>query len=275
MLVLTGPETASLLEPDALRHAVAAAMADLSAGRASMPSRIAAMVPEHEAFLAAMPAYLPDSGGLAAKLVSLWPTNAGTALPTHQAVIVVFDAGTGRPLALLDGTSVTTARTAAGSAVATDLLARPDAAVLAILGTGVQARAHAEAVVRVRPFRQMRVAGRDHSRAVSLAEELDSRLDIDVVAAAGFTAACAGADVVCATTSAVEPVVRRDMLAPGIHVNSVGFNASRDRLGYGGRRARRDRVARLNPGASAERIERRESARRRRTAECRRCGGAG
>ena len=120
----------------------------------------------------------------------------------------MFDAATGQPVALLDGTSITTARTATGSALATDLLARPDADRLAIVGTGVQARAHAHAVVRVRRFSELRIA-RDRGRAESLAAELRDVLDLDVVVAASAADACAGADVVCLTTGAAEPLVGR------------------------------------------------------------------
>ncbi len=225
MLILSSAETESLLDPDALRQALASAMADLSAGRASMPPRIAAYVEERGGFVAAMPAYLPATGIVAAKLVSLYPGNAGTTLPTHQAIVIVFDAANGEPVALLDGTSITTARTAAGSALATELLARSDAEVLAIVGTGVQARAHAHAVVRVRPFRELRIAGRDPARAAALAEELRGVLDVEIVVAANPVEACADAEVVCLTTGAAEPVIRRADLAPGTHVNSVGFES--------------------------------------------------
>src|SRR2546427_10133621 len=125
-------------------------MADLSAGRASMPSRVAALVPERDGLLAAMPAYLPSSGALATKLVSLFPRN--TDRPTHQAVIVVFDANNGSPLALMDGEAITAARTAAGSALATDRFARQDSYRRGVIGTGVQARAHLRAGSRVRKF---------------------------------------------------------------------------------------------------------------------------
>ena len=226
MLVLNRAETEALLDPDDLRRAVARAMVDVSAGRASMPPRIAADVRERDALLAAMPAYLPDSDGLAAKLVSLFPHNAGTRWPTHQAVIVLFDAETGAPAALIDGTSVTAARTAAGSAVATDLLARQDARVLAILGTGVQARSHAHAVERVRSFDEVRVWGRNPDHAEDLAKELAAHLDCRVVALDTLDGACSGADVVCATTHSPDPVVVRTAIAPGTHVNSVGYNAS-------------------------------------------------
>src|SRR2546428_5176245 len=144
-------------------------MADLSAGRVSMPPRIAAIVPERDALLAAMPAYLPSSAALATKLVSLFPRNSDR--PTHQAVIVVFDASNGSPMALMDGEAITAARTAAGSALATDLLARRDANVLAVIGTGVQARAHLRAMPRVREFREVRVAGHHATKAHEPANE--------------------------------------------------------------------------------------------------------
>ena len=179
---------------------------------------------EREGMLAAMPGYTPSAGALASKLVTLFPGNAGTALPTHQALIAVFDPDTGRPDALLDGTAITAIRTGAGSALATRLLAREDAATLAILGTGVQARSHARAVTRVRAFEEVRVAGRTPAKAEALAEELAGELDLAVGAAASWQEACDGADVVCATTHAAEPVVRREWLTPGAHVTSVGYN---------------------------------------------------
>ena len=224
MLLLSRSEVEELLDLNALIQALAGAMADLSAGRASVPHRVAARVPEREGLLAAMPGYTPSAGALASKLVTLFPGNAGTPLPTHQAVIAVFDADNGRPAALLDGTAITAIRTGACSALATRLLARQDAATLAILGTGVQARSHARAVTRVRAFEELRVAGRDRAKAEALAEELTGELDLAVGAAASWKEACDGADVVCATTHALEPVVRREWLAAGAHVTSVGYN---------------------------------------------------
>src|SRR4051794_12124794 len=224
MLVVSRAEVEELLDVDALIEALAGAMADLSAGRASVPNRVGATVEERQGLLAAMPGYSPAAGALASKLVTLFPQNAGTELPTHQAVIVVFDPATGRPDALLDGTAITALRTGAGSALATRLLAREDAKTLAILGTGVQARAHAAAVTRVRTFEELRIAGRDHSKASALAAELEDELELPVRAAASWADACAGADVVCATTHPVEPVVRREWIEAGTHVNSVGYN---------------------------------------------------
>ncbi len=216
MLILRRSEVERLLDVDELIEALAAAMSDLSAGRASSPPRVAAQIQERDAFFAAMPAHVPSADALTSKLVSVFPQN--TTLPTHQAVIAAFDPDTGEPTAFLDGTAITALRTAAGSALATRLLAREDATTLAILGTGVQARAHAQAVPRVRAFTEIRIAGRDPEKAEALAAE------IGATAARSFEEACAGADVVCATTHADEPVVVREHLSPGTHVTSVGFN---------------------------------------------------
>jgi alanine dehydrogenase len=224
MLVLTRRDVEALLDLDALIEALAPAMADLSAGRASVPDRVAALVPGQDAFLAAMPGFVPSSGVLMAKLVSLFPGNAGSGLPTHQAVIAVFDPATGAPAALLDGTAITAARTGACSALSARLLARDDAAVLAILGTGVQARSHARAMCRVRPIRQIRVAGRNPAAAAELAAELSGALPVTAAAVPSYRDALAGADIACAASHGAEPVIRRSWLSPGVHITSVGFN---------------------------------------------------
>ncbi|MGW0787753.1 ornithine cyclodeaminase family protein [Streptomyces sp. NPDC002911] len=224
MLVLGRSQVEALLDIDDLIEALAQAMADLSAGLASAPNRIAALVPEREAFLAAMPGYAPSAGALMSKLVSLFPRNAGTSLPTHQALIVVFDPHSGEPTALLDGTAITAMRTAACSALSARLLAREDATVLAVLGTGVQARSHAHTMCRVRPIRQIRVAGRDPAKAAVLAGELSGEVKAEVRAVSTYAEALNGADLVAAATHALEPVVRRPWLTPGVHVTSVGLN---------------------------------------------------
>jgi alanine dehydrogenase len=219
VLILTQAEVRELLDPDRLVDALAQAHAELSAGAVSMPPRIAALVREREALLGVMPAYLP-SAGLACKLVTLFPQNRDR--ETHQAAIVVFDPANGTPVALMDGTYITATRTAAGSALATRLLAREDSRVLALIGTGVQARTHGGAIPRVRPIEEIRVAGRDRAKAETLAAELGPTAR----AVESYEEAIRGADVVATTTHATEAVVRRDWLAPGTHVNSVGLNPS-------------------------------------------------
>jgi ornithine cyclodeaminase/alanine dehydrogenase-like protein (mu-crystallin family) len=226
VLVLDQRSVAELLDLDALIDALGPALADLSAGRVELPARSAALMPGRQGFtgILDMPCYSPSAGALVTKVTSVFPENAGGPKPVRQAAMLVFDPEDGTPAALLDGTYITAIRTGACSALSVRLLARPDAATLAVLGTGVQARAHALAVSRVRPFAELRVAGRDPAKAAALATELGRELDVPVRAYEEYRSALDGADVVCATTFAVQPVVRRAWVAPGTHVTSVGYN---------------------------------------------------
>src|SRR5947209_3382466 len=203
MLVLSRSDVEELLDLDALLDALAAAHAELSAGQASLVPRMGAFAGE-TGILGAMPAYAPSSG-LGCKLVTLFPGNRDR--PTHQAMIALFEPGTGTPVALMDGTYITAMRTAAAAALATRLLSRPDARVLAILGTGVQSRSAQEMFPRAREFAEVRIAGRGE-----------------------FEDAVRGADVVHATTASPDPVVRFDWLSPGAHVSSVGYGAGGSEL---------------------------------------------
>jgi len=203
MLVLSRRDVEALLDLDELIDALAQAHAELSAGEVSMPARIAAFAPE--GLLGAMPAFLP-SVGLGAKLVSLFPRNRSP-LPTHQAAIVLFDGDTGMVTALMDGTYITAMRTAGAAAVAAKLLARDDARVLAVLGTGVQSRAAQEMFPRIRDFTDVRVAGRGE-----------------------YEEAVRGADVIHATTHSPEPILRADWLSDGVHVSSIGYNTAGSEL---------------------------------------------
>jgi ornithine cyclodeaminase len=223
VLVLSRGDVEELLDLDELVDALADAMADLSANRASMPPRGAAHVAERDGMLASMPAYLPSRQALTTKLVSLFPHNRDR--PTHQALICCFDPENGTPIALIDGTYVTATRTSAGSALATRYLARNDASVLSIIGTGVQARAHGRALGRRAGIETVLVAGRDPANAKSLADEFAaSGMAADPVDSIEEAIRCA--DIVCACTHAAVPVVRRSWLRPGTHINSVGYNAA-------------------------------------------------
>jgi ornithine cyclodeaminase len=202
-----------LLDLDALMGALARAHEELSSGATSLPPRIAALT--GKGLLGAMPAYSPTAG-LGCKLVTLFPGNSDR--PTHQAAIVLFDPENGSPIALMDGTYITATRTAAAAALAARLLARADAKILTIIGTGVQARTHARAFAPIRDWAELRVAGRDTAKAEALAAELGAT-------AASFEDAVRGADVVAATTHSAEPLVRAAWVGPGTHVSSVGYNA--------------------------------------------------
>ncbi len=224
MLLLNRREVEKLLDLDALIDALASAMVELTDGKVSQPPRIGAQIQKREGNLLVMPAYLPGSKSLAVKLVSIFPHNHALGVPSHQALIAVFDAETGAPAAVMDGEHITAMRTASGSALATRLLARPDSRVLAILGTGVQAKAHAIAIPRVRPISEVRIAGRDAAKAKTLAREVSVELGIPATGTDSFKDAVTSADVVCVCTHADSPVLLGKWLGDGVHVNSVGLN---------------------------------------------------
>jgi len=224
VLFLTRSDVERLLDPGRLIDAVAGAMKDLSEGRVSMPPRASAAVASQDAFLGVMPAYLEGGGVLASKLVSVFPRNGQAGLPSHHAVVVVFDAATGVPEAVMDGEHITAMRTAACSALSARLLAREDASRLAILGSGVQGHSHGVLLPMVRSFSSGTVAGRDLAKAERLAKELSEETGVSFTGTTAFEGAVEGADVVCVATLAAEPVLRRGWLAPGAHVISVGVN---------------------------------------------------
>jgi thiomorpholine-carboxylate dehydrogenase len=205
----------SVLRMDELIEAVEAALNEFSAGRVEQPVR--QIVKSHAGFFGTMPAGGPGVG-LGVKLVTFYPDNGALGLHTHMAVIALFRPETGEPLAIMDGRLITEMRTAAASAVATRALARPDAAALAILGTGVQARAHVEALRLVRPFREVRIWGRNYEKARRLADEIGAK------AIASAEKAVRGADVVVTATSSAEPLLRGAWLGPDTHVNAVGWS---------------------------------------------------
>jgi ornithine cyclodeaminase/alanine dehydrogenase-like protein (mu-crystallin family) len=208
-MTLDEAQVKALLRMEELIPAMAQALADLSAGKVVQPVRIMVPIADHGGFLGLMPAY---AGALGVKLVAFYPNNQG--IPSHHAVIQLFRSETGEPLVTMDGRLITEERTAAVSAVATRLLARPDASVLALLGSGVQARSHLKALRLVRAFREVRVWSPRH--AGEFAREFG------VLATATAEEAVRGADVVVTATSARTPVLRGEWLSPGAHVNAVG-----------------------------------------------------
>ena len=208
------------LEWDALIAAMENALIDFSAGRVQQPVRRFLTVDRYEGFFGVMPAVSDNVMGV--KLVTFYPNNAARGLPTHLAMIQLFAPDTGEALALIDGRLITEMRTAAVSAAATKVLAAPDAKVLAILGSGVQARAHVEVLTRVRAFEEIRVWGRTRAHAERFAEEVGVR----VMAAED---AVRGADVVVTATAATEPILTGAWLKPGAHVNAIGWRGHTSR----------------------------------------------
>ena len=202
-----------LLRMEEVIPAMEQALVDFSSGRVVQPMRVMVPVAEHQGFLGLMPAYYAPGAALGVKLVAFYPQNRG--IPTHHATILLFKPETGEPLASMDGRLITEVRTAAVSAVATERLARSDAAVLAIIGSGVQARSHLEALRLVRRFEEVRVWSPCH------AEDFAQRFD-GVRATASAEEAVRGADVVVTATTSKTPVLSGAWLSPGVHINAVG-----------------------------------------------------
>jgi ornithine cyclodeaminase/alanine dehydrogenase-like protein (mu-crystallin family) len=190
-----------------------AALTSLSQGRVIQPLRNLITIEEGKRYLGVMPAVAEDAMGL--KAVSFYPGNAGTALPTHLAMILLFRPDNGEPLAVMDGRLITEMRTAAVSAAVTRHLASPVSRVLALLGSGVQAEAHLEALSRVRHFDEVRVWSRTPEHAERFAREHGAR-------AMDAESAVRGADVIVTATNAVEPILKGAWLKRGAHVNAVG-----------------------------------------------------
>jgi thiomorpholine-carboxylate dehydrogenase len=189
------------------------ALIDFSAGKATQPVRQVISVDPPGGFYGIMPALTPE--GLGQKIVTFYPPNAAKGIPTHMALIVLNDSQTGAPLAVMDGRLITEMRTAAVSAAATKLLIPKDAKVLAILGSGVQARSHFEALQLVRSFEEIRVWSQTKSHAERFAKEINAKVTSQ-------EDAVRGADVIVTVTNSKTPILKGAWLKRGCHVNAVG-----------------------------------------------------
>jgi ornithine cyclodeaminase/alanine dehydrogenase-like protein (mu-crystallin family) len=216
LLLLSATDVQKLLDPDALIDALAEAFLALNGGLVDAPRRNQVSVRD-TGFLLAMPAHQLGRE-IGVKLVTVFHDNEQYGLPGHQALICLFDEHTGTPLAIMDGTSITALRTAGAAALSTRLLARKKARVLAIVGAGVQGRAHLTMLPHVRTFTEIRIA----SYRLANAEQLAAS-DTRAHAVPTAEEAVRGADVVCLCTSSAEPVIQREWVAPGTHVTSVGY----------------------------------------------------
>jgi ornithine cyclodeaminase/alanine dehydrogenase-like protein (mu-crystallin family) len=213
VMFLDEEQVARLLSWETLIPAMEKALAEFSQGRVLQPVRQMLTIEEEKRYLGIMPAVGQEAMGL--KLVSFYPGNAGTNVPTHMAMILLFRADTGEPLAVMDGRLITEMRTAAVSAAATKYLAPPGSRVLALLGSGVQAQAHLEALSHLHPYDEIRVWSRTPEHAARFAAAHGAT-------AISLEAAVRGADVIVTATNALEPILRGEWLKPGAHVNAVG-----------------------------------------------------
>jgi ornithine cyclodeaminase/alanine dehydrogenase-like protein (mu-crystallin family) len=228
LLVLAGRHVRELLPYGECADVMRQALTGLADGTLQQPLRTMVRPAGAAGFMALMPAYASGTAyGL--KAICITPGNPAIGLDSHQGGVLLFAAGTGEPLALVNASAVTEIRTAAVSAVATGLLARPGASELAIIGTGVQAQAHARALAATRPLTGIRLAGRDPARAREVARALAAELALPVSAHGAARDAVEGAGIVVTATTSREPVLSRAWLAAGTHVNAVGACVPGDR----------------------------------------------
>lgn len=221
MIFISADEIARTLGYADCIEAMRSAMARLSSGETKQMLRQILPLDEGRMF-GIMGGTLGPGGPFGSKLVSVTPHRAEGGPPSHQGAVVIFDPVSGAPLCQLEAGMITAIRTASASAMATDVLARKDARILTILGTGEQAWHHACALPEVRPFDEIRIWGRSLERAEALAGKIRQRTGIGCVTVADVAGAVAGADVICTVTGAAEPILTAGMVRPGAHVNVVG-----------------------------------------------------
>lgn len=220
--ILTRQEIREALPMRQAIEAVKDAFAQLSAGQANLPLRTALNVPRHNGVTLFMPAYLSADDAMALKIVSVYDDNPDKGLPLIHALVIVIDAETGAPDAVMDGTYLTALRTGAASGAATDLLARSDARVAAVFGAGAQGRTQLEAVCAVRPIEEASVYDLESEQARRYAHEMSERLELDVRVADSPARAVRGADVICTATTSRAPVFDDADVQPGTHLNAIG-----------------------------------------------------
>ncbi len=254
-LILNHADVAAHLRMSDCIGAMKEAFLALERGEVTMPLRSVSALPHGAGWLGVMPASLSNPPIAAVKAITVVPANSATALDSHQGAVLLFDASNGRLLSILDASAVTAIRTAAVSGLATATLARRDAGDLAILGTGIQATTHLEAIRSVRTLRRVRVWGRNPERTAAFVTRENARLGLQgergarVETTASAREAVEGADLVVTATAAVEPILEGNWLAPGAHVNAVGACRHNQRE-LDGATIRRSRVV----------VDRRESA---------------
>jgi ornithine cyclodeaminase/alanine dehydrogenase-like protein (mu-crystallin family) len=222
ILIVNQDEVRRLLPMAECLDVMARTLAALARGEALLPLRQVLMLPGGQGAFGAMPAHLSSPPAIGIKVITVFPGNHGTAYDSHQGAVLLFETERGRLLAVMDASSITAIRTAAVSGVATRALARADASTLALLGSGVQAATHLEAVALVRPLRRVRVWSRDPAHVARFVEAARKRHGFAIEAAPSAREAVADADVVCTVTASREPVLEGAWLRAGTHVNAVG-----------------------------------------------------
>ena len=221
-LVLTESDVRAVLTMAELIETMQTALLAFSARRVQQPLRTVLEFGSEKSFFGVMPAFLPDAPALGTKLVTVVGSNPSSGLPSHLATIVLLDPTTGALIAVLDGRFITEVRTAAVSALSARLLAQPEAERLAIIGSGVQARSHLEALACVRPLKEVKVWSPSEERRTRFVDEMRSHCDARLETAASARDAVTGADIIVLATSARTPVVHSDWIEDGGHICAVG-----------------------------------------------------
>jgi len=222
MLILAEKEVRRLIDIDELILALEQAHIQYSKGQAVMPVRLVVPLPQIQGRITSMPGYLNDIKALGMKVVTYFSNNPSHDWPAILATIMLFSADTGQMIALMDGAYITAIRTACASALATRVLANPGAATLGLLGAGVQARAHLQAIARVRPLRQIKIFSPSGVSAAAVKRDLEKALQVAIEIAPNAEAVVRGSDLLVTVTTAREPIVRAEWLEPGVHINAVG-----------------------------------------------------
>jgi ornithine cyclodeaminase len=222
MLILSEKEVQSLAEVEELIPVLERAHIQYSTGKAVMPVRLVVPLPQIEGRITSMPGYLDDDKALGMKVVTFFPNNLKQNLPQILATVMLFSAETGKMIAAMDGNYITAIRTACVSAMATKALANPESHVLGVLGAGVQARAHIRALTQIRKLSEIRVYDIFEASARQLQQSLQQEIGVKINVVHSAREAVAGADLLVTVTTAKVPIVQKEWLQPGMHINAVG-----------------------------------------------------
>lgn len=200
-----------------------------SENRLVVPPRLHLEVPESKGTSLIMPSYLPESMRLGVKIINLYEENPARGLPFSQALMLIFEAGTGQPLGIMEAGTLTALRTGAACGLATALLSRPESRRMALFGAGFQARFQLEAVVAVRPLEEALVFDPDRKRAEKFSEEMSEKLGIEIRVAGSAGETVSGADIISTATTSKQPVFDDRDLRPGVHINAIGSYKPQER----------------------------------------------
>jgi alanine dehydrogenase len=222
MRVLSEQQVQSLIEIDELIAALKRAHVQYSTGNAVMPVRLVVPLPQIQGRITSMPGFLTDDKALGMKVVTYFQENPKANLPAILATILLFSAETGKIIATMDGSYITAIRTACASAMATEALAKPETPVLGILGAGVQARAHIQALTRVRKFERIQLYSPSGTSAAAIKKEMAPQLNCAIEIADSAESVVRDADILVTVTTAKAPIVKPEWLKPGVHINAVG-----------------------------------------------------